>query len=94
MKWVEVGRVVKYFQRVEAAAVELSGELKIGDTIAIRGQTTNFQQRIDSMQIEGEPIEKAGKGQAVGIKVIDRVRPNDIVYKRMEEEASIYNSQL
>ena len=55
--------------------------MNVGDEISIEGSTTNFQQKVDSLQIEKEKIMKAKKGQSVGIKVKDRVRVNDIVYK-------------
>ena len=78
----EIGKVVKYFSHVEAAVIEISAdELKVGDTIAIRGHTTNLEQEIESMQIEQDAIEVGKKGDIVGIKVKERVRPNDTVYK-------------
>lgn len=78
----EIGKVVKYFSHVEAAVIEISAdELKVGDTIAIRGHTTNLEQEIESMQIEQDTIEVGKKGDIVGVKVKERVRPNDTVYK-------------
>jgi translation initiation factor IF-2 len=53
----------------------------VGDKIRIQGYTTSFEQVIDSMQIDREPVQEAGVGQSVGIKVKERVRPNDVVYK-------------
>lgn len=76
----EIGRVSSYFKKVEVAAIELSDKLKVGDTIAIRGSTTDFEQKVGSMQIEGKNIKEAKKGDHVGIKVSDRVRPNDRVF--------------
>jgi putative protease len=85
MEKEKVGKVFTYFSKVGVAGVELTdGPLSLGDTISIEGHTTNFQQTVDSMQIEREPIEKAEVGQKVGIKVKDKVRPNDIVYKVVE----------
>ncbi len=78
----EIGKVVKYFSHVEAAVIEISAdELKVGDTITIRGHTTNLEQKIESMQIEQDTIEVGKKGDIVGVKVKERVRPNDTVYK-------------
>ena len=57
------------------------GKLSVGDTIHIKGQTTDFTHTIDSMQLDGENVEKAKKGQSVGVKVSDRVRRTDSVYK-------------
>jgi len=84
-KLVEVGRVTHYFSRIGVAVVELSAPLAVGDRILIKGATTNFEQVVDSMQIEHKNIERAEAGQAIGLKVIDRVRVNDRVYKIVEE---------
>ncbi|MCD6575405.1 translation elongation factor-like protein [Candidatus Aerophobetes bacterium] len=82
MEEEEVGVVVKYFARVGVAAVNIEkGELEVGDTIHIKGHTTDFKQIVESMQIENKPVDKAKPGDAVGIKVRDRVRANDIVSK-------------
>lgn len=85
MKEIKVGRVVSYFSHVEAAAIELEEDLEIGDTIHIKGHTTDFEQKVASMQIENEPVEKAKTGDSVGVKVKERVRRNDVVYKVIEE---------
>jgi len=61
--------------------VELSGELAVGDTILVKGPSTNLEQKVDSMQIEHENVKKATKGQSIGLKVNDRVREHDVVYK-------------
>lgn len=84
MEEERVGRVVKYFARPGVAAINLEGELSIGDTIHIKGHTTDFEQKVESMQIENQPVEKATSGDAVGIKVKERARPNDVVYKVIE----------
>jgi putative protease len=77
----QIGKVFTYFSKVGVAGIKLTGTIAIGDTIHIKGATTDFEQKVESMQIEREPVEKAGEGQSVGIKVKDRVRPNDRVYK-------------
>lgn len=77
-----IGLVVKYFSKAGAAAVELEEDrLKLGDTIIFRGHTTDFTQIIDSMEINNQPIQEAGPGEPIGIKVRERVRPNDVVIK-------------
>lgn len=85
MKETRVGKVVSYFTHVEAAAIELEGDLKIGDTIHIKGHTTDFEQKVESMQIENESAEEATAGDSIGVKVKERVRHNDVVYKVIEE---------
>ena len=77
-----VGKVVKYFSQPNVAAVEItSGVLRVGDVIRIKGHTTDLEETIDSMQIEKESIEEAQQGYLVGIKVKDRVREGDQVFK-------------
>jgi len=78
---INLGKVVDYFAKVEVAAVKLEGELKIGDTIHIKGHTTDLTQTVDSMQIDRQPVESAKAGDSVGIKVKERVRKGDTVYK-------------
>ena len=85
MKEVKIGGVISYFSHVEAAAIDLEGDLKVGDTIHIKGHTTDLEQKVESMQIENEPVEEAKAGDSVGVKVKDRVRRHDIVYKVINE---------
>ncbi|MHA1260760.1 MAG: translation elongation factor-like protein [Candidatus Freyarchaeota archaeon] len=85
MSEIRVGTVFSYFKKVGVAAVKLEADLAIGDTIRVIGATTDFTQKVESMQIEKNPVEKAGAGVSVGIKVKDRVRPNDVVYKIVEQ---------
>jgi len=79
-----VGKITHFFTNISVAVVELSDELKIGDRISIEGANTNFQQEVASMQINKQPIEKAEAGQAIGLKVEQRVREGDKVYKIVE----------
>lgn len=81
MEKEKIGEVTHYFTDISVGVVELSGELEIGDKISIEGATTDLQQTVNSMQIEHEDVEKAGPGDAVGMKVQDRVREDDVVYK-------------
>ncbi|HDH41474.1 MAG TPA: translation elongation factor-like protein [Candidatus Altiarchaeales archaeon] len=78
----KVGEVFTYFAKPCVAGIKVTdGFLEIGDKILIRGHTTNFEQVIESMQIEHKPIQRAEAGQSIGIKVRERVRPHDVVYK-------------
>ncbi|MDD5449237.1 MAG: translation elongation factor-like protein [Candidatus Omnitrophica bacterium] len=70
-----------FFPHVSAGVIKLSKELKVGDMIRLKGHTTDFKQPIDSMQIEHVPVTEAKKGAEIGIKVKDRVRIGDLVYK-------------
>ena len=78
----KVGEVMKFFSKPSVAAIKLTdGELKVGDRIKFKGHTTDFQDQIQSMQIENQSVDKAGPGQMIGIKVKERVREKDLVYK-------------
>jgi len=82
-KLVEVGRVTHFYPKISVAIVELKASLSIGDKILIKGATTNFEQTVESMQIEHKNIERAEAGQIIGLKVKERVRENDKVYRIM-----------
>ena len=77
----EVGRVQSYFRKPGVAAMVLTGDLSVGDNIRIQGATTDIEMTVESMQINLEPVESAGAGDDVGIKVPARVRPNDRVIR-------------
>jgi translation initiation factor IF-2 len=78
----KVGKVIKFFARPSVAAVEVTeGVLSVGDSVRIRGHSTDFDQEIVSMEVDNQPVDRAEKGQMVGIKVKDRVRPNDQIFK-------------
>jgi hypothetical protein len=76
-----VGKVINYFQKIQVGVVELSDTLRINDSVQIEGAHTSFDQTITSMQIDNKPIEKADAGQLVAIKVVKRIRLNDLVYR-------------
>ena len=76
-----VGKISHYFTKIGVGVIELSDELKVGDRISIEGATTNVQQTVDSMEIEHESVQSAGAGQSIGMKVEQRVREGDLVYK-------------
>ena len=77
----EIGKVSHHFGNIGVGVIELSGSLVVGDKIRIKGATTDFKQKVDSMQIEHEKVEEAKKGQSIGLKVKDSVREQDTVYK-------------
>jgi len=78
----EVGKVKHYFSKIGVGVIEITkGSLSVGDKVHIKGATTDFNQEIKSMQIEHEQVEKAKKGQSIGLKVDEPVRENDAVFK-------------
>jgi putative protease len=85
MEKKKIGEVMKFFGKINVAAIKLSeGSLKVGDTIHIVGHTTDVTQTVDSMQIENKNVQEAGPGADIGIKVKDRMREHDVVYKVTE----------
>lgn len=81
MPEVKIGVVKDYFAKIGVAGIDMTGGLKVGDTIHVKGHTSDFEQVVDSIQIEHEPVESAKAGDAIGIKVADRCRDGDTVYK-------------
>jgi translation elongation factor EF-1alpha len=74
-----VGSVSHYWGDIEVAGIELSGTLKVGDTIHVLGATSDFSQTVDSIQIEHETVEAAKAGDSIGLKVTERARVHDEV---------------
>ncbi len=81
MPEIEIGKVSDFFARPVVAGIELTASLKQGDRIHITGHTTDMEMTIKSMQIDNADVQEAKAGDAVGIKVSDRVRSGDTVYK-------------
>lgn len=81
----EIGVIKHYYTKIGVAVLELTkGALKVGDTIHVKGATSDFTQKIDSMQIETDKIEEAKKGQSIGLKVAENAREHDVVFKVTE----------
>ena len=76
----EIGVIIKYYSKIGVAIIKLSSVIKTGDTIALKGATTDFSQVVDSLQIDKESIQKAGAGKEVALKVKEKVRENDKVF--------------
>lgn len=84
MAEVEIGMIADFFSRPVVAAIVLTGELKVGDKIHIKGHTTDMEVAVNSMQINNQNVSEAKAGDAIGIKVTDKVRHGDKVYKITE----------
>lgn len=80
----KLGKITHYFGKIGVGVIELSGVLKVGDTIRIAGGDREFTQTVGSMQIEHESINEAKSGEAVGIKLDELAKPGDLVYKVIE----------
>ena len=83
---MQVGKVSHYFAKIGVAVIDVTeGSIKIGDEIHIKGHTSDFRQKISSMQMEHENVEIAEPGQSIGMKVTEPVRANDAVYKKYSQ---------
>ena len=76
-----IGKVSDFFAHPVVAGIELTAALKVGDKIHIKGHTTDIEMTVDSMQIENEQVTEAKAGDSIGVKVTERVRSEDSVYK-------------
>jgi translation elongation factor EF-1alpha len=78
----KIGEVIKFFSKPSVAAIKVTdGVLNVGDRIKFKGHTTDFEDQVQSMQVDNQPVQKAEPGALIGIKVKDRVREKDLVYK-------------
>jgi len=79
-----IGKVTHFFDKISVAVIKLTNKLSVGDEILIQGTETNFTQKVESMQVEHKNIEKAKAGDEVGMKVSEKVKENDSVYRIMK----------
>ena len=85
MAEAELGRITHYFSKLGVAAIEITQDaLRLGDTIHVKGHTSDFVVKIDSMQIDGKSVDEAKAGQSIGIRVPEHAREHDLVYKVVE----------
>jgi translation elongation factor EF-1alpha len=81
----QIGVVVKFFSKPSVAAIEVTGgSIKKGDTLHYKGHTTDFTEAVASMELDNKAIDEAKVGDLIGVKVKERVRESDKVYKVME----------
>ena len=80
---IEVGHITHFFSKINVAVLELTAPLAVGDRILVKGPTTDFEQVVDSMQIEHANIPRAEAGQSIGLKMAEHVRERDVVYKKL-----------
>lgn len=77
-----IGSVIKFFDKTSVAAVKLDfGDLTVGDTVRIKGSSTDFTQHVETMEFDHQPVQKAIRGQFTGIKLSQPAKPFDLVYK-------------
>ena len=80
----KIGVVTHYFGNIQVAALKLEGELKVGDTIHVKGHTSDFTQNLDSMQLEHQDVETGKKGDEIAVRVKEHARESDQVFKVTE----------
>lgn len=80
----EVGKVTHYYGKIGVAIVKLSGNLKVGDKIKVEGNRTEFEQTVQSMEVDRAPVDTAKSGDVVGIKLVERVNEGATVWRMIE----------
>lgn len=80
---IEIGHITHFFSKISVAVVELTLSLAIGDRILIKGPSTDFEQTVESMQIDRKAIQRAESGQNIGLKVMQPAKEKDVVYKKL-----------
>ena len=80
---IEIGHVTHFFSKISVAVVDLMLPLSVGDRILVKGPSTDFEQTVESMQIEGKSIQRAEGGQSIGLKVVQPAKEKDVVYKKL-----------
>ena len=86
MSGVRIGEVTHFFDKISVAVLQLTDTIQVGDTVHILGRSTDFQQEVTSLQIEHQPVNEAGPGQEVALRVKQPVHPRDKVFKITGEE--------
>jgi len=82
----EIGKIIHFFSKINVGVFEITkGDVRVGDTIHIKGHTTDYYQKVQSMQVEHAPVESTQEGMQVGLKVENSVREGDLVFKVTEE---------
>jgi hypothetical protein len=80
-----IGQVTHFYNRIRVAVLDLSAEVNVGDVLHFMGRTTDFTQDVESMEIEHQKVQTVGPGQEAALKVIDRVRKGDVVFRVVEQ---------
>lgn len=80
---IEIGHITHFFPKINVGVIELTLPLAVGDRILVKGPSTDFEQTVESIQIERKPIQRAEGGQSVGLKLVQNVKEKDVVYKKL-----------
>ena len=77
----QIGAIRHYYSKIGVAVVDLTAKIAVGDTVRAKGMTTDLLQKVESMQIEHANVQNASAGQSIGLKVAEKLREGDLVYK-------------
>ncbi|MBT0160566.1 translation elongation factor-like protein [Candidatus Bathyarchaeota archaeon A05DMB-2] len=80
---IRIGQVTHFFSKIGVAVIELKAPLAVGDRILVKGPSTDFEQVVESMQIEHKNIQRAEAGQSIGLKMAEHAKEKDVVYKKI-----------
>jgi len=80
---IQIGHITHFFSKISVAIVELTSPLAVGERILVKGPATDFEQVVDSMQIEHQNVPRAESGQSIGLKTAQHVKEKDVVYKKL-----------
>jgi translation elongation factor EF-Tu-like GTPase len=80
---IEIGYIAHFFSKINVAILDLKLPLSVGDRILIKGPSTDFEQTVDSIQIDRKNITRAQAGQSIGLKVAQQAKERDVVYKKL-----------
>lgn len=80
---IEIGKVINYYSKLKVALVELSLPLSVGDRILIKGPSTDFEQNVESIEVDRKSIQRAEGGSSIGLKVMHLARRKDAVFKKL-----------
>jgi len=78
----QIGRITHYYSKIGVGIIELSGKISVGDNLHFKGNSTDFEEEVKTLQVDHEEVDSAKKGDQVGIKVPEKVRDGDKVYKK------------
>jgi putative protease len=78
----EIGTIIHYYDKIGVGVVRLSAELRAGDLIHVKGKATDFEQTAGSLQVDHQPVPSAKRGEEVAIKMEQKVKEGDVVYKK------------
>ena len=78
----QIGKIIHYYDKIGVAVVRLEGPLKVGDTVHVKGKAADFEQGVESMQVDRKDVDSGKKGEEVAVKLVEKAKEGDLVYKK------------